>query len=147
MRPFLEDGLVPDDRRNEFDLAVASAMRMRNSIVAELLIIAFVYGIGILVVWRKDLTLDVSSWYGSVANGEMKLTFAGWWLACVSMPMFQFLFLRWYFRLFTWARFLWQVSRIKLNLLPGHPDRCGGVAAFAAGSLGGCGWWLRRWRC
>jgi hypothetical protein len=47
------------------------------------------------------------------------------------MPMFQFLFLRWYFRLFIWARFLWQVSRIKLNLLPGHPDRCGGLGFLA----------------
>ncbi|MDM0069640.1 hypothetical protein [Variovorax sp. J31P207] len=127
VRPFLDDGLIPDDRRKQFDLAVASAMRMRNSIGAELLLIAIVYGIGILVVWRNALTLDVSSWYGSVANGQIKLTLAGWWLACVSMPMFQFLFLRWYFRLFIWARFLWQVSRIKLNLLAGHPDRCGGL--------------------
>lgn len=127
VRPFLDDGLVPDDRRQQFDLAVASAMRVRNSIGAELLLIAIVYGIGILIVWRRELTLDVSSWYGSVSNGEMKLTLAGWWLACVSMPMFQFLFLRWYFRLFIWARFLWQVSRIKLNLLAGHPDRCGGL--------------------
>jgi hypothetical protein len=39
----------------------------------------------------------------------------------------QFLLLRWYYRLFIWARFLWQVSRIKLNLLPAHPDRSGGL--------------------
>ena len=127
VKPFLSDGLIPDEHRAQFDQAVASAMRLRNSVAAELLLIAIVYGIGILVVWRKELTLDVSSWYGTVANGELKLTLAGWWLACVSMPMFQFLFLRWYFRLFIWARFLWQVSRIKLNLLPGHPDRCGGL--------------------
>ena len=53
---------------------------------------------------------------------------AGWWLAWVSLPMFQFLLFRWYFRLFIWARFLWMVSRIKLNLMPTHPDRCGGLA-------------------
>jgi hypothetical protein len=35
--------------------------------------------------------------------------------------------LRWYFRLFIWARFLWQVSRIGLKLVPTHPDRCGGL--------------------
>ena len=37
----------------------------------------------------------------------------GW--AAVSLPLFQFLLLRWYFRLFIWARFLWQVSRIELK--------------------------------
>ena len=45
--------------------------------------------------------------------------------------MFQFLLLRWYFRLFIWARFLWQVSRIELELMPTHPDRCGGLGFLA----------------
>ena len=49
----------------------------------------------------------------------------------MSLPLFQFLLLRWYFRLFIWARFLWQVSRIDLKLVPTHPDRCGGLGFLA----------------
>ena len=49
----------------------------------------------------------------------------------MSLPLFQFLLLRWYFRLFIWARFLWQVSRIELQLIPTHPDRCGGLGFLA----------------
>ncbi len=49
----------------------------------------------------------------------------------MSLPLFQFLLLRWYFRLFIWARFLWQVSRLELNLQPTHPDRCGGLGFLA----------------
>jgi hypothetical protein len=45
----------------------------------------------------------------------------------VSIPIFQFLLFRWYFRMFIWARFLWQVSRINLCLVPTHPDRAGGL--------------------
>ena len=45
----------------------------------------------------------------------------------MSLPIFQFLLCRWYFRLFIWARFLWQVSRIDLSLVPTHPDRVGGL--------------------
>ena len=45
----------------------------------------------------------------------------------MSMPLFQFLLLRWYFRLAIWARFLWQVSRIELSLVPTHPDGAGGL--------------------
>ena len=60
--------------------------------------------------------LDVASWYGVAADGKWQPSLAGWWLACVSLPLFQFLLLRWYFRLFIWARFLWQVSRIELKL-------------------------------
>ena len=61
----------------------------------------------------------------------MQPSLAGWWLGCVSLPLFQFLLLRWYFRLFIWARFLWQVSRIELKLMPTHPDRCGGLGFLA----------------
>jgi hypothetical protein len=48
------------------------------------------------------------------------------WYGYVSLPLFQFLLMRWYFRIFIWTRFLWQVSRIELSLIPTHPDRvCG----------------------
>ena len=65
--------------------------------------------------------------------GERNLrpSLAGWWMGLVSMPLFQFLWLRWYFRLFIWARFLWQVSRIDLKFMPMHPDRCGGLGFLA----------------
>jgi hypothetical protein len=49
----------------------------------------------------------------------------------VSLPVFQFLFCRWYFRMLVWARFLWQVSRIPLSLIPTHPDRVGGLGFLA----------------
>ena len=53
-------------------------------------------------------------------------------MGCVSLPLFQFLLLRWYFRLLTWARFLWQVSRIDLKFMPTHPDRCGGLGFLSS---------------
>jgi hypothetical protein len=49
------------------------------------------------------------------------------WYGYVSLPIFQFLLCRWYFRVFIWTRFLWQVSRIDLSLVPTHPDRVGGL--------------------
>jgi hypothetical protein len=49
------------------------------------------------------------------------------------VPLFQFMLLRWYFRLFIWARFLWQVSRIDMSLVPTHPDRVGGLG-FLSGT-------------
>jgi hypothetical protein len=131
VREFLEIGLVPDVARAQFDAAIAAALRLRNSITAEVLMIAFVYVIGVGFVWRTQMTLDVTSWYGAPADGKLQPSLAGWWMGCVSLPLFQFLLLRWYFRLFIWARFLWQVSRIDLTLIPTHPDRCGGLGFLA----------------
>jgi hypothetical protein len=120
---FVEDGLIPDGSRAQFEAAIAAALRLRNSVAAEVLLIAVVYGVGVLFVWRTQVALDVASWYGVTVEGKLRPSLAGWWLGCVSLPLFQFLLLRWYFRLFIWARFLWQVSRVELRLMPAHPDR------------------------
>jgi len=131
MRPviglFLERGLIPDAARAHFDAAVASAIRLRNSVVAEVVLIAFVYVVGVGFIWRTQVALDLTSWYGLPVDGRLQPSWAGWWMGAVSLPIFQFLLLRWYFRLFIWARFLWQVSRLDLRFMPAHPDRSGGL--------------------
>ena len=132
VQQFVERGLIPDAARPRFDAAIASAMRLRNSIWAEGLLIAFVYVVGVGLLWRTQIALDVPNWHGAPANGTWRPTMAGWWLGLVSLPLFQFLLLRWYFRLFVWARFLWHVSRLELTIMPTHPDRCGGLGFLAS---------------
>jgi hypothetical protein len=131
MRPvvklFLERRLIPESAAARFDAAVASASRLRNSALAEALLIVFVYVVGILIVWRHYLALDAATWYATPSAGDSRLSLAGLWYGYVSLPIFQFLLCRWYFRLFIWARLLWQVSRIELSLVPTHPDRVGGL--------------------
>jgi hypothetical protein len=136
MRPvvglFLERGLIPNAARARFEAAIASAIRLRNSVVAEVLLIAFVYIVGVGFIWRTQIGMNVTTWYGVSADGRLQPSAAGWWLGVVSLPLFQFLLLRWYFRLFIWARFLWQVSRIDLQFVPTHPDRSGGLGFLGA---------------
>ena len=131
IRQFVERGLVADAARAKFDAALASAVRLRNSVLGEVGLIAFVYGIGVMVIWRTHTAVNVASWYGDSTDGLLRPSLAGWWFGCVSLPLFQFILLRWYFRLFVWARFLWHVSRIELKLVPTHPDRCGGLGFLA----------------
>ena len=138
MRPllqqFLERNMIPGNAMARFEAAVESAFRLRNSVLAEVLLIAFVYGVGVLIVWRHFVALDTATWYATSAAGGSQLSLAGMWFGYVSVPIFQFLLLRWYFRLFIWARFLWQVSRIKLSLVPTHPDSLGGLS-FISGQV------------
>jgi len=129
VRAFLDRDLIPEADDGRFDAAVNSAFRLRNSVLAEVLLFALVYGVGVLLVWRHT-ALDVSTWYAQVSaesHWSHRLYSAGIWYAYVSLPIFQFLLLRWYWRLFIWIRFLWQVSRIDLSLVPTHPDQLGGI--------------------
>jgi len=87
--------------------------------------------VGVGFIWRAHFAPDVVSWHGTGTSGKLQPSLAGWWLGWVSLPIFQFLLLRWYFRLVIWARFLWQVSRLELSFMPMHPDRCGGLSFLA----------------
>lgn len=127
VRYFIESGLVPERERQKFDVAIASAFRLRNSITAEVVLIALVYLLDVVVIWRGHLAIEAGSWHGVVVNGELRPSAAGWWFRCVSLPLLQFLLLRWYYRLFIWTRFLWQVSRLDLHLVASHPDRSAGL--------------------
>ena len=48
---FVERGLVRDEDRVRYDRLVASSLRARESVVAKALLLAFVYGVGVLLIW------------------------------------------------------------------------------------------------
>src|SRR4030095_3409740 len=127
-RHFAERGLVPPQSMSRFDDALAAALPLRNSVSAEVLLLVFVYVAGIQVVLREYLALDAATWYATPGAGGSTLSAAGVWYAYVSLPLFQFLLLRWYFRMLIWFQLMWRLSRIDLHLVPTHPARCAGVA-------------------
>ncbi len=130
-RTFLDRNLIPQPAMPRFDRAIISAFRLRNSVPAEVLLILLVYVVGVLIVWRRFVAIDVSTWYATVSAERTIFTPAGMWYAYLSLPVFQFLLVRWYFRLLIWIRFLWQVSRIDLAIVPTHPDQVGGLGFLA----------------
>jgi hypothetical protein len=138
VRRFVERRIVLPEDLPQFDNAVASAIRLRNSIPAEVGLLLLVYTLG-LWLWHSRIGLEVPTWY-AMPGGRWHLTPAGYWYVFVSIPIVQFILLRWYLRFFIWFRFLWQVSRINLNLISTHPDRCAGLAflgksAYAFGPI------------
>jgi hypothetical protein len=136
MRPvlpeFLRRDMVPESDRKNFERAVGSARRWRDSAWAEVLLLLFVYAFGVNYLWKTHLVVAGATWYATpLAGGGRQLTAAGWWYAIVSLPIWQFLLVRWYYRLVIWARLLFQISRIDLRLIPTHPDHCGGLGFLA----------------
>ena len=49
---------------------------LRNSVPAELALLAVVHGAGVLFVWRPTVALDLSSWYGAGINGKLQPSLA-----------------------------------------------------------------------
>jgi len=123
---FSERVVRPADRAR-FQQAIDSAMRLRNSVTAEVTLLIAVFTLGLWSTQQEIAILGEAGWYGAPAAGQLNLSPAGYWLTLVSLPIFQFILLRWYFRFGLWFRFLWQVSRLDLRLTPSHPDRVAGL--------------------
>ena len=132
VRRFVERRIVLPQDLPRFESAIQSAIRLRNSIPVELGLLLVVYSFG-LWFWHNRVGFNSSTWYAN-SGGCWNLTPAGFWYVFVSIPIVQFILLRWYLRLFIWFRFLWQVSRMDLHLIPTHPDRCAGLAFLGKSS-------------
>jgi hypothetical protein len=132
VRRFVERRIVRPRDLPRFEGAIESAVRLRNSIPVELGLLLVVYTLG-LWLWNSRVGLNTSTWYAN-SGARWNLTPAGYWYVFVSIPFVQFILLRWYLRLFIWFRFLWQVSRMDLHLIPTHPDHCAGLAFLGKSS-------------
>jgi len=110
----------------KFSAIINAATRVRNSAVLELMLLVLVYTAGHWF-WRNGVALEQGSWYATPDGTNLNLTYAGYWLAYISVPLFQFILLRWYLRTVTWFWLLWRISKLDLRLTPTHPDRTGGL--------------------
>ena len=139
VRRFVERRIVPAEELPKFNAAVHSALRARNSVAVEVMLLVLVYTLG-LWIWRSQVALGAATWYAMPDASRLHLTLAGYWYAFVSIPLFQFILLRWYMRLVVWFQLLWRISRLNLNLCAAHPDGAGGIGflgstAYAFGPI------------
>ena len=139
VRRFVERRLIVPEDMTKFHAAIDSAMRIRNSLAVEVTLLILVYTLG-LWLWRSQIATGSPSWYTKPEGTALHLTLAGYWYAFVSIPIFQFMLVRWYLRFFIWFQFLWRVSKLNLRLIATHPDRAAGIgflgqSAYAFGPI------------
>jgi hypothetical protein len=134
---FVERKLVSAEDRPRFYAAIRSVLRVRDSAVVEITLLILAYTLGDWI-WRSGVALGSATWYALPDVTYLHLTWAGYWYAFVSIPIFQFILLRWYMRLALWFWLLWKFSKLNLRLSAAHPDRAGGLGFLgtAAHSFG-----------
>jgi hypothetical protein len=126
LRRILQMGVVLPRDHPSLSRAVRRATRQRDSwIVEALLLFSVVLLIGAGM--RADLPPDVSTWR---TNDDGGTSLPGWWYSVVSLPVFQYLFWRWCWRLIIWSQLLWRLARMDLQLVATHPDGAGGLAVL-----------------
>lgn len=132
---FVDRNIITEKVLPRFQELIDSAMRLRNSAAIELVLLLLIF-VGGHYIWNtvsiiESIESNEGSWYATTDHTGTHLSPAGYWYFFVSRPLFQFIAYRWYFRIFIWGRFLWQCSRLDLNLIPTHPDRACGLGFLA----------------
>jgi hypothetical protein len=128
-RHFLESGVVPAGEAVKLESAKAEALRLRESVVAEGVILVLAVTIAIVARVVVRLGAGESTWERTGTG----ITLAGWWYMLVSLPILGFFLLRWLWIFLLWSWFLFRVSRLDLDLTPTHPDRAGGLGFLGWG--------------
>jgi hypothetical protein len=126
VRHLTDSGIVGKVDRRRLDEAAVSTARLLHSSLTEILLIGLACALVIAAIASHPAG-DMPVW--ATSHGMTPLYApAGWWHMLVSLPLLLKLLLGWLFRLVLWARLLWLISRLDLQLVPSHPDRCAGLA-------------------
>jgi len=122
---FLDSGLVGESDRAAFVEIVQSSYRLLRSRWALLGLLGFVAAQAAVSVRDLGHVHEIHGWATSGDGGH--LHFAAWWFLLVSRPIYGVLYFNWLWTLLGTVILLWRVSRLDLQLVPTHPDGCGGL--------------------
>ncbi|HZD32168.1 MAG TPA: hypothetical protein VE779_10960 [Candidatus Angelobacter sp.] len=120
--------LLSDAGMAHMDEILASLVRWRDSAIPELLILLL---LAIHTFTSYKTIASDTPWFAYGSGPDVHLTLAGWYAVIVTATIFQFLlgFSLWKWLL--WTIFAFQLSRLKLRLVPSHPDENGGLGFLA----------------
>ena len=124
---FIKSGIVRAVDRDAFYHIVTRKNRFMNSPWTDLTILAFSYAHVLLTGFVESPDEAQLSWQFVNTGMETSLSLAGWWGLLLTRPLVLFLFYRWLVRILVWALLLREISKLKLNIYPVHPDLSGGL--------------------
>jgi hypothetical protein len=133
---FVQGGFVRPEDYPAFDRAIARAARLRESVWADLIILALAV-MGAWLFTPETLRGEViASWRSPNSPGaSLGISVTALWYRLIALPILQYFWYRWLWRLFVWASFLWSISRLNLNLVGTHADQAGGLGFLGTAHL------------
>jgi len=122
VRTIVKFGIVPPGELPALDADVARNNRLKDAWWPQA--VCLLVAVALTVTRTALLTLGKSSDVDLAGTGLAAFVYYS-----VSLTVFRFLVFLGALRLAQWVWFLWRVSRLDLHLIPGHPDRDGGLGS------------------
>ena len=80
-----------------------------------------------LITLTPLLSDDKATWHALGPLEHQSFSATAVWAICVSLPVLNYCWIRWIWKIALWTAYLYQVSRCQLLLVASHPDRTGGI--------------------
>jgi hypothetical protein len=124
----MQGGFIRPEDYPAFERAIARAAKRRESVWAEVVLVA----IALAGSWMFSTEVvaggTIATWrLASSPESPLGVSLTALWYRIVAVPILQFFWYRWLWRLLIWSGFLWTVSRLKLSLVASHADQAGGL--------------------
>ena len=127
---FSETLMKEKEQQFVFAKILKGTKKLANSAIAEIILLLILIAVTISVGHGGLFNAEqggTESWKLAVNEGNQVLSYAGRWANFISIPVYQFLILRWLWRYIIWAILLFRLSLTRLSLQATHPDKAGGL--------------------
>jgi hypothetical protein len=124
---FVQAGFAGDDGILAVERSLRRCERLRDRPVFEL-------GLAMVAVLGGPASLwNLAGFEGFLQSAVHTVGFslAQAWSSLVALPLFQFVLARGLWRWLIWSRVVFDLSRLRLRLVPTHPDHAGGIELLA----------------
>ncbi|MGL6268452.1 MAG: hypothetical protein ACRC2O_11030, partial [Chitinophagaceae bacterium] len=125
--------MLPGDKEMFISGPLLKAKRSIDAAWTEIILVIIVVGIAFSNEGGTSFFVEhiaSGSWIVSMKEIDYPLSNAGKWLHYISIPVFQFLLIRWLWRYLVWIMLLFKISKMNLCLQPSHPDNTGGLGVI-----------------
>jgi hypothetical protein len=122
---FFKSGILGEKDLPAYNRVKILAKNLSESKWDDLVILAIIV-INIVIRWHANVQ-HLSIWivYPDVQGNY--ISWAGTWFVFLSMPVFQYILLRWLWRWMIWFIYFKKIADMPLKLSPAHPDKAGGL--------------------
>jgi hypothetical protein len=127
LRHFGSSGLIAEADQTAYIALIERTRRLigHPSVDLALLLLAYV---ATLALTDRLYPAERSTWVAPIsADGSRALSYAGWWRMLVSQPLYVLFVGAWLWRLGVWTWLLSRLARLRLRIVPSHPDLAGGL--------------------
>jgi hypothetical protein len=122
--------LNEDDAKNTFLPALEKVRSINEAPVSRFIMLIIVVAMTVLIYYfstHSASLISVAGWHGRTLGGELVVSKAYLWYTLVSMSIFRFILLRWFWSYCCWVWLLLKVSKCELKLTPHHSDKACGL--------------------